>query len=555
MYSLISKCGFLLCSLALTIGMGAPAQAGQPFVLENISGYSISKSGLQKIQSLTVDADGRVDAINQKPKGDIQVVDGQGRVVLPGLIDAHGHILSLGRAFTRVDLVGTRSLGEALERIKTFADRYPDKSWITGRGWNQELWEIKEFPSRQDLDNLGLKKPIFLGRIDGHAAWANTAALELAKVDKSTPDPTGGEFLREADGQPNGILVDAAMDSVASVVPKPTLKEELRALELALEHLSSLGITSVHDAGINPDEFQVFKTLADRDRLTVRVYGMLSGAGVSLDAFDEPLVGYRDDRLTVASVKLYQDGALGSRGAALLAPYTDRDRTKGLSFNSPAQLESMVRKSIDKGFQVNIHAIGDSANRVVLDTFEKVSADMPQSRGLRHRIEHAQIVALNDIPRFAELGVIASMQPIHATSDMNMAEKRLGPERIRGGYAWRRFLDAKAVIAAGSDFPVEPANPFYGFYAALTRQDQSGFPSDGWYKDQVMTREETLKAFTVDAAFAAHQEGLLGSLEPGKWADFVVVDRDIMEVPAAEVWQTQVLETWVAGERVYKKAQ
>ena len=523
------------------------------FVLHNIRGVTSSNAGIQYFDQLHVSDAGKVIAVGDKVAAGPEVprVDGQDNHVIPGLIDSHGHIMSLGRAFQRVDLVDTRSKAEALDRVAEFAKAQPDNAWLIGRGWNQELWQITEFPNATDLDGLKLEKPMFFGRIDGHAAWANSAALAIAGIDNDTPDPKGGEILRDENGKATGILVDAAMDLVTRHIPPPNAKEEEQALSLALEHLAEVGLTGVHDAGVNVTEVDLFKRFADDGRMTLRVYGMLSGAGENLDAFAEPLWGYGGDRVTIASIKLYQDGALGSRGASLIDSYTDRDDTKGLSFNSPAELLTLVNKAVDKGFQVNIHAIGDLANRSVLDAFAAVEND--DSHKLRHRIEHAQIINLRDIPRLAKLGVIASMQPIHATSDMNMAENRLGAERILGGYAWRRVLNTGAVIAAGSDFPVEPANPFFGFYAAITRQDQGGWPAGGWYADQAMTRAEALHSFTMSGAYASHQEKTLGSLEPGKWADFLVIDRDLMTADAGTLWQTQVLETWVAGERVFKR--
>ncbi|MEM7283504.1 MAG: amidohydrolase, partial [Pseudomonadota bacterium] len=499
MQSLTTKIVTSIVSTGLCWGVCATEM-----LLHNVHGLTSSNEGLKAFTHLHVSESGKIVAVGDDldvPK-DVQRVDGGGAWVLPGLIDSHGHIMSLGRAFTRVDLVGTRTKDEALSRVAAFAERNPGRGWITGRGWNQVLWDIKQFPTAGDLDGLSIEQPIFLGRIDGHAAWANSAALAQAGIDNDTPDPRGGEILRDAKGRATGILVDAAMDLVTRHIPPPGPKEEEQALTLALKHLAEVGLTSVHDAGVTAEEVGLFKRFADEGRLTLRVYAMLSGAGEQLDAFDEPLIGYADDLVTVRSIKLYQDGALGSRGAALIQPYTDRRDTKGLAFNSGQELQGMVSKAVSKGFQVNIHAIGDAANRRVLDAFEALSSD--ESYQMRHRIEHAQIITLGDIPRLAKLGVIASMQPIHATSDMNMAVDRLGNERILGGYAWRRILNTGAIIASGSDFPVEPANPFFGLYAAVSRQDQDGWPAEGWYADQAMTRAEALHSFTLSGAYAAH---------------------------------------------------
>jgi predicted amidohydrolase YtcJ len=317
----------------------------------------------------------------------------------------------------------------------------------------------------------------------------------------------------------------------------------------AIDSLLALGITGVHDAGISKTEAEVYLSMADDGDLKMRIYAMLSDTGANLDAFDEPIRAYGNDHLDIASVKLYSDGALGSRGAAMIDPYDDDPENRGLPFYTQEELDGFVRKANDKGFQVGIHAIGDLGNRMALDAFERAQGGKPSP--LRNRVEHAQIIALDDISRFSELGVVASMQPVHATSDMNMAEDRVGPQRIKGGYAWRRLLDSGAVLAAGSDFPVELPNPFHGLYAAVARQDRQGLPEDGWYADQAMTRAEALHSFTLAAAFAAHQENRLGSLEPGKWADFIVVDRDYFAVPVGEVDDIRVLQTWVGGQLVY----
>jgi predicted amidohydrolase YtcJ len=341
------------------------------------------------------------------------------------------------------------------------------------------------------------------------------------------------------------------MDLVEKHVPQPS-KDDIRVTYLkAIESLVALGLTGMHDAGISIAEAEVLISMADNAELDMRVYAMISDAGPNLDAMGKPLKGYGDDRLDIQSVKLYSDGALGSRGAAMIEPYSDDAENRGLAFWTQQELDGFVKKSNDMGFQVGIHAIGDLGNRMALDAFEKAQGGEPSP--LRNRIEHSQIIAPEDIARFAKLGVIASMQPIHATSDMNMAEDRIGADRIEGGYAWRRLLDSGAVIASGSDFPVELPNPFLGLYAAVTRQDGGGMPEGGWYPDQALTRAEALHSFTLAAAYAAHCEDRLGSLEAGKWADFIVIDRNYFEVPAAEIDDIQVLETWVGGSRVYAR--
>ena len=521
--------------------------------IHNISAYTSTSEGLYEFSVLVVGDDGKVVAagppelLSEYP--DAIRIDGKGRTLLPGLIDAHAHVYGLGFLQTSLDLAGTPSLDAATAKIAAYAGDNADKRWLLGRGWNQVIWPVREFPAAADIDAVVSDRPVWLRRIDGHAGWANTRALEIAGIDNDTPDPVGGKIIRDANGNATGVLIDKAMDIMEAHVPQPTKDEIRAAYRQAVAELVSLGITSVHDAGIDVAQAEVYMSMADDGELDMRIYAMTSGAGEVLDAIGSPIVGYGNDRLDIASVKLYGDGALGSRGAAMIEPYSDDPENRGLPFWTDDELLAMTKKSMAMGFQVGIHAIGDFGNRQVLDTFEIAQEGRPSE--LRNRVEHAQIIALDDIPRFAELGVIASMQPIHATSDMNMAEDRVGPERIKGGYAWRRMLDSGAVLASGSDFPVELPNPFLGLYAAVTRQDRDGMPEGGWYIDQGLTRAEALHSFTLAAAYAARQEDRLGSLEPGKWADFIIIDRDYFEVPASEIDDIRVLETWVGGQRVF----
>ena len=411
------------------------------------------------------------------------------------------------------------------------------------------LWPVKEFPKSSDIDAVVKDRPVWLRRIDGHAAWANSKAMQIAGIDDDTPDPIGGKIIRDNNGKATGILVDKAMSLVESHIPASDKDEIREAYREAMRKLVSLGVTGVHDTGINTQEAEVYMSMADDGELDMRIYAMISGAGKNLDAIGKPLTAYGGDKLDIAAVKLYSDGALGSRGAALIEPYSDDVENRGLPFWTAEELLAFTKKANDMGFQVGIHAIGDLGNRMVLDAFEKAQDGRPSE--LRNRVEHAQIISLDDIPRFAELGVIASLQPTHATSDMNMAEDRLGPDRIKGGYAWRKLLDSGAVLASGSDFPVELPNPFYGLYAAVTRQDRDGMPEGGWYIEEGLTRAEALHSFTLAAAYAAHQEDRMGSLEPGKWADFIMIDRDYFTIPSSEIDDIQVIETWVGGKRVF----
>ena len=536
---------------ASTLSTIAIVCTAEPVLLHNINGYSLQDGEWRRFASLLMDQ-GHVVALDRNP-GDVREVDGNGATVLPGLIDAHGHVLALGQArLQRADLVGARSQGAALAKIADYAERNPDRYWVLGHGWNQVLWPVRTFPTATALDAVISDRPVWLERIDGHAGWANSEALRLAGIGARTAAPAGGRIERDRGGRPTGILVDAAMDLMERVLPAATDSEDEAALRVALDELSRLGLTGVHDAGVDLRTIALYRQLADREALNVTIYAMLSGVGENLTAFTRPDLDPKTERLTIRSVKLYIDGALGSGGAALLAPYRDEPEHSGLLFEDAKTLVAMMSRAAARGFQVNVHAIGDRGNRAVLDAFELVQAR--HGAGLRHRIEHAQVVAPGDLERFARLGLIASMQPTHATSDMNMAEDRIGAERILGAYAWRSLLDLGVIIAAGSDFPVEHPNPFHGLYAAVTRRDLKGQPSEGWYPGQRMTRSQALTAFTLDAAFAAHQEQTLGSLEPGKWADFILIDRDYFEIPVEDIWSTRVIETWLAGKRVYPDA-
>ena len=482
-----------------------------------------------------------------------KVINGHGRTLLPGLIDAHGHVLELGYARNSADLTGTPSLDEALAKVKAYADAHPHATWIRGGGWNQEVWKLGRFPTAKELDAVVSDRPVWLSRLDGHAAWANCAAIKLAGVSKATKDPNGGRIERDADGNPAGVFVDGATGLIDAMTPNPTTQEKAAALDTALAEMARVGLTGVGDAGIDLEDYQLYRQYADAHKLTARIYAMIRGTGETFDAIskDGPLIGYGNDFLTVRTVKLFADGALGSRGAAMLAPYSDDPHNSGLLFMTPEVMTAKIFKAFSQGYQVAIHAIGDRANREVLNSYGGAYLSHPYATALRNRVEHAQIVGPQDIPRFAMLHLIASMQPTHATSDMNMAEKRIGPQRIDGAYAWQRFLRQGTVIAGGSDFPAELPNPFFGLYSAVTRADHQGRPPGGWYPQQDMTLTEALRAFTLDAAYAEHAEKTLGTLEPGKWADFILVDHDIFKDPSSQIWNTPVLQTWVGGRQVY----
>ena len=552
------KIFLIIVMTPLFVSCSNQADKENGLIIHNVNGYTINSAGeLIRFEALSIE-NGRVietgssERIVHQYTG-FRRLDGDGKTLLPGMIDAHAHVMGLGIRELNVNLAGIHSLEETLEAVSRFAQENPEREWITGSGWNQVLWGQNEFPNAADLDLVVPDRPVYLTRVDGHAAWANSEALLRAGIDNDTPNLPGGVIIRDGNGNATGIFVDATMSYIREVIPERTDEDFEHALELALQEMARYGITSVHDARTDSYEWGLYRQFADTGRLTARIYAMVAGTGRIFDemAKDGPVYSYADDLLSLRSVKISADGALGSWGAALLEDYHDEPDNKGLLFYSQDVLNSMLLKGSSAGFQMNIHAIGDAANRQVLDAFNYIHRELENQETMRHRIEHAQVVAPDDIPRFVELGLIASMQQIHATSDMNMAEDRVGPERMKGAYAWQTFLEQGTIIAGGSDFPVEHVNPFFGLHAAVTRQDHNDMPPGGWYSEHRMSRIEALRSFTIDAAYAAFQEDIIGTLEPGKWADFVLLDRDYFEVPASEIHEITVLETWLAGNKVF----
>ncbi len=527
----------------------------QTHLITDISGYSINDGQLVEFSAMTFDDD-RVTQLYRHddplPNDETMIrIDGKGKTLLPGLIDAHGHVLGYGLSLMRAQLRGAQSELEAVEWVKQFRDKQPELNWIQGRGWNQVLWADKSFPTAASLDRIFPDSPVWLKRIDGHAGWANTAAMILSGVNAQTQAPEGGEILRDETGKPTGVFIDNAMSLITKNIPQLTETEQKAVLLTSMQALAKLGLTGVHDAGVGAETLNVYKELAKSDDIPIRIYAMV-------DAFDDQFndlmkLGPIKDpgqKLDIISVKISADGALGSRGAALIDDYSDLHGHKGLLLHSEDELNKLMELAMESGFQVNTHAIGDNANKLVLDNYENLIKQTSTGR-LRHRVEHAQVLRLKDIPRFSKLNVIASMQATHATSDKNMALDRLGEQRIEGAYAWRKLLDSGAVIAAGSDFPIESANPFFGLHASVTRQDQLNQPKRGWYGDEIMTLVEALNTFTNAAAYAAHQESLVGQLKAGMKADFILVDKNIFKVSPSILWQTQVNQTWVDGKRIF----
>jgi len=484
-----------------------------------------------------------------------RVVDLQGRTVIPGMVDAHGHVGGLGDALHIVDLTGTTSYDQVVARIAERAKAMPKGQWVLGRGWDQNDWGDTRFPTHDKLSAAVPDHPVYVVRVDGHAGLANAKAMQAASVTAATQDPSGGHIERTADGAPAGVFVDNAQGLVRRAIPRESRDDVKRAIVDAVKEAQRWGLTGVHDAGADATDLDVYEELAKAGQLKFRLYAMISDNAPTVDAWLKrgPLMAGYNGSLWVRSIKLYADGALGSRGAALLEPYSDDPKNTGLLVSAPAHIQDVATRALKAGFQVNTHAIGDRGNRLVLDAYEAALKAVPTADH-RFRIEHAQILNYDDVPRFAELGVIPSMQASHQTSDMYWAGTRLGAVRLLGAYAWRSLLNTGVVVPNGSDFPVEQVNPLISFHSAVSRQDARNWPPGGWYAEERMTREEALKSVTLWPAYAAFQEKVMGSLTPGKYADFVVLDQDIMRIPAELILHTKVLSTWVGGEKVYEAA-
>ncbi|MEO8176164.1 MAG: amidohydrolase family protein [Sphingomicrobium sp.] len=525
--------------------LASPANADT--LVTNANGIQVGADGkLQKFESLLIGNDGKVvrtfTAVQNPHAPKAVRIDAHGRTLLPGLIDAHGHFMSLGFFAIQLDLTGTKSLAELQQRLRTYAAANPQAKWIVGFGWNQESWSDKRFPTSADLDSVVSDRQVWLERVDGHAAVANSAAIKAAGVTAATAAPAGGQIE-------NGLFVDAAKQLIDQKVPPATPLELDQALAKAQQILLGYGITATAVMGTPLEQWAAMRRAGDAGRLDMRVINYAEGVE-PLKTITRPTAWLYRDRLRMVGVKLYADGALGSRGAWLKQPYSDKPDTHGLQFHSDAELLGLANTAAAQGFQVAIHAIGDAANAQVIGTYEQLAKKYPGDR--RWRIEHFQIADPADIPRLAPAGIIASMQPTHQTSDRLMAERRLGPDRLAGAYAWNSVAKTGVHLAFGSDFPVESPNPFPGLSAAISRQDPSGEPPGGWRPEERVTFEQALAGFTREAAYAGFAEDRIGSLDPGKWADFVLVDRDPTAGTPQDLAATQVVETWVAGKKAWE---
>ncbi|CAM8638800.1 amidohydrolase [Sphingobium sp.] len=562
--------------IATIAALALPLPAYASGVIDNVNGIALDPSGkVVRFGALLIDDDGKVEKLlpgryqepkyerpkkpkkgqpwPEPPKGLAFKLDAGGKTLIPGLIDAHGHVMGYGLSLITLDLSDTRSLAEAQAKIRAYAQANEGRKWIIGTGWNQEQWGLGRFPTAAELDAAVGDIPVWLERIDGHAGWANSAAIRAAGITPATKAPMGGR-IEMAGGKPAGVFVDKAMDLIQKVTPPPAPKDRDIALEKAQRALLAVGITGIADMGTSIEDWQAFRRSADRGALRVRIMSYAYGIdNMVLIAGPEPTPWLYDDHLRMGGVKLLLDGALGSRGAWLRADYADAPGQRGLPMIPDTQLRNFMSRAAMDNFQVAVHAIGDAANHELLNAIEELNDTYKGDR--RWRVEHAQIVSPSDLTRFGPLGAIASMQPVHEASDWRMATARLGEARLNGAYAWKTMLDNKVPLAFGSDVPVESPNPFAGIAVAMSREDGKGEPVGGWRPDQRVSFEAALDGFTRQAAYAGFADKKFGSLVPGQRADFLLIDRDISAARPADIRQTQVLETWIGGKRVYVKGQ
>ena len=551
---------FAFLSLVLTLPIGAQSSAPRPadLVITNARIYTVDDT--RPVVPAMAVRDGKVlftGSVREAMalRGAVtHVVDLGGRTVIPGMVDAHAHLLGLGQSLRNVDLVGAKSYDEVIARVVERAKGQPAGAWILGRGWDQNRWGDTRFPTHEALSRALPNNPVWLTRVDGHAGLGNAAAMRAAGVTAASADPSGGKIERTATREPTGVFIDNAKSLVDRSIPALTRDDTRRAIIAAIVESHRWGLVGLHDAGESRATVDLLEEMAKAGQLPFRLYVMVGDDSAAIAHYlaRGPQSALYDNHLWIRAFKLYADGALGSRGAALLEPYSDDANNRGLLLSAPAHIQEVAARALRAGFQVNTHAIGDRGNRVVLDAYDAALKEHPTADH-RFRIEHAQILNHDDIPRFAELGVIPSMQAVHQTSDMYWAGSRLGLGRLLGAYAWRSLLNTGVVVPNGSDFPVEAVNPLLSFHSAVSRQDADNWPAAGWMPEQRMTRDEALKSMTIWPAYAGFQESTMGSLAPGKLADFVVLDRDIMTVPDRDILGAAVLATYIGGKAVYER--
>ena len=547
----------LLVGAPAVLSAQRPATAPADLIVTNARVYTADEA--RPLAEAFAVRDGRIVFVGSRQEAqalkgaNTRVVDAAGKTVIPGMVDAHAHFGGLAQTLRAVDLVGTRTYDDVIARVVERAKTTPKGGWILGRGWDQNAWGDTRFPTHEKLSAAVPDHPVVLTRVDGHATLVNAAAMRIASLTAASKDPTGGKILRDAQSNPTGVLIDNAKDFVDKKVPGPTTAETRTALKDAIAVMHRWGLTGMHDAGASRELIDLYEQMAQSEELNLRLYVMIGDDSAALKHYMQigPRSALYNGQLWVRAIKLYADGAMGSRGAALLEPYSDDPNNTGLLLSAPAHIRDVAERALKSGFQVNTHAIGDRGNRVVLDAYEQALKTVPTADH-RLRVEHAQILHYDDIPRFAQLGVIPSMQASHQTSDMYWIGKRLGPTRVLGAYPWRSLINSGVVIPNGSDFPVEQVNPLISFHASIARQDANDWPAGGWFPEQRMTREEALRSMTLWPAYAAFQEKEMGSLTPGKYADFVLLDQDIMRVPAELVLKTNVVATYIGGKEVYR---
>ena len=547
-------------------------------ILKNGHIYTLDKNNsiveAVAVKDGKIEATGTTEEILKKFKSS-NIIDLEGKFVYPGFIDSHGHLLGYGISLAILDFNGAKSPEEIAGMVAKKAKEVKPGEWIVGRGWDQNLWSKEEFPTHHILDKAAPDNPVFLIRTDGHAVWVNVNAMIEAGITPETPEPEGGKILRAKDGEPTGIFIDNAMNLIEKVRKDMTPGQKENAVLLAVNKLTEMGITEIHDMGVDEQTINIYKKLIDENKLPIRIYAFIDGVGKAWDAYKTKTKEiYGKDYLTIAGIKLYVDGALGSRGAALIEPYSDDKGNRGLTVSNESDIEQITEEAIKNNFQVAVHAIGDRGNSIVLNAYEKALKNS-SGKDYRLRIEHAQIINADDIKRFAALKVIPSMQPIHATSDMFWAESRLGSKRVKNAYIWNTLISTGCKIPSGSDFPVEKPDIIENYYAAVTRKDKNGCPNswakdkalftidpkdidtsnytNGWYASEKMNRLDALRSFTEWGAYAAFQEKIKGTIEEGKYADFVVLSDNLLEIPEKNILNIKIIKTIVNGKIVFEK--